>query len=172
MIVNREHDVKLGTALPDTGLAGHEDTALHFGGPVSPQSVLALVRADSPPPASEQVFDGVYVTGRLDNIADSLPQDTKRTNLRVYAGYAGWAPGQLDAEYARKDWHIAPADDSIIFDADTQDIWPQLIDKYRGTWVKVWSGLAEPSIGDERIDLIAGGLATQQNPRVLTRRGT
>jgi putative transcriptional regulator len=48
-------------------------------------------------------------------------------NFRVYAGYAGWMPGQLDLEVARGDWHILQADADTIFEKELSDIWPELI---------------------------------------------
>jgi putative transcriptional regulator len=44
--------------------------------------------------------------------------------LRVYIGYSGWAPGQLEAEIARGSWKLAPADSSAIFDNKSERPWP------------------------------------------------
>ncbi|MGI9333645.1 MAG: YqgE/AlgH family protein [Gammaproteobacteria bacterium] len=140
VIVNREIDVTLSTALPDIELSGHEENNLRFGGPVAPQNALALVRSDSPPSGSQPVFGQVHASGNLSAIAGSLREGNEDIALIVCVGYAGWAPGQLDAEYARGDWHVAPADDALIFDSQTDAIWPQLIRKFRGTWVKARGG--------------------------------
>jgi putative transcriptional regulator len=45
----------------------------------------------------------------------------------VYAGYAGWAPGQLQAEIERGGWHVLPADAATVFDKNPANIWPELI---------------------------------------------
>ena len=49
--------------------------------------------------------------------------------FRVYAGYSGWAPGQLDNEIARGDWHIVPAETRFIFDPQPAELWPELIQR-------------------------------------------
>jgi putative transcriptional regulator len=57
--------------------------------------------------------------------------------FRVYAGYAGWAPGQLDQEFSRGDWHVLRADQEMIFEKDAVQIWPELIRRSAGRWVRI-----------------------------------
>jgi putative transcriptional regulator len=52
--------------------------------------------------------------------------------LRVYAGYAGWARGQLQNEIARGGWHVVPADADTVFELDAARIWPELIERASG----------------------------------------
>ncbi len=56
-------------------------------------------------------------------IDDGGPQE----RFRVYAGYAGWAPGQLDQELSRGDWHLLQANAETLFDKAPQEVWPELI---------------------------------------------
>jgi len=44
--------------------------------------------------------------------------------LRIFIGYSGWGPGQLQAEIARGDWKLAPAKSETIFDAKPEHPWP------------------------------------------------
>jgi putative transcriptional regulator len=53
------------------------------------------------------------------------PEPTR--GLRVYSGYSGWAPGQLQSEISRGGWHVLPADAETVFDKDPAQIWPELI---------------------------------------------
>jgi putative transcriptional regulator len=46
--------------------------------------------------------------------------------LRLFIGYAGWAPGQLDSEMARGSWRVLPASSELVFDADPQTLWKRL----------------------------------------------
>ena len=54
----------------------------------------------------------------------------------VYAGYAGWAPGQLEAEIERGDWHVAPGRSEYVFDTDASEVWSRLIRYHGGQWVE------------------------------------
>ena len=42
---------------------------------------------------------------------------------RIYLGYAGWGPGQLEGELGRDDWMTAPADSAVVFDEDPRALW-------------------------------------------------
>jgi putative transcriptional regulator len=58
----------------------------------------------------------------------------------MYSGYAGWAPGQLEAELARGDWHLLPAEAKLVFDEHPEGVWEALsrlleAPVVRGNWV-------------------------------------
>jgi putative transcriptional regulator len=128
VVVNHPTETRLSSVLPDREeLAGRDET-LHLGGPVDRRVLLLLVRTGtSPSPEHAQhVFDNVYVTQTLDVLSDALKRDRK-TAVRVFAGYAGWAPGQLEDEIARGSWRIAPADSVVLFDRDADVIWKEMI---------------------------------------------
>ena len=52
--------------------------------------------------------------------------------FRAYVGYAGWGPGQLDAEIARGDWHVDSGDPKAIFDMPPEEVWPKFIRRNTG----------------------------------------
>src|SRR3954453_11228377 len=99
-----------GTALAE--LAG--DEVVYLGGPVAPESVVALGDFEQPEEAGTPVVGSL---GTLD--PDGANQSLRRAP--VFAGYAGWAPGQLDAELESDAWIIQPADAGDPF--LTGDIW-------------------------------------------------
>jgi putative transcriptional regulator len=45
------------------------------------------------------------------------------TRMRLYAGYAGWAPGQLEREILRGNWLIVDGDGAVVFDANPDTLW-------------------------------------------------
>lgn len=47
--------------------------------------------------------------------------------VRLFIGYAGWAPGQLDHELARGSWHVMPATDDVVFAKDPRAVWKRLM---------------------------------------------
>lgn len=62
---------------------------------------------------------------------EGLPDDL--SGLRVFAGYSGWDPGQLETELREGSWWVLPADRSAIFAADTSDLWQRTIKSAPGT---------------------------------------
>jgi len=129
---------------------GSSDDALRFGGPVEPRRLSMLFRAPAtpaPPPANPQDEAAApprllelpgklrFVLGR-DAVFDTHSRLDSATPRRIFAGYAGWGPGQLASELRRDDWHLIDDDPSLAFsDEDPAKIWTRLIRKLRGAWI-------------------------------------
>ena len=142
LIINRPTDVELTSLLPEVHeLRGREDP-VYVGGPVSRDHLLLLVRAQQEPAEASQVLDDVFVTSSLDTLRRLLDAQSARAMFHAYAGYAGWAAGQLDNEVSRGDWHIATADSETVFDKESAGVWPELIRRTSGMWVKLRPRLA------------------------------
>ncbi len=127
VILNRPTRVPASQLLPEhEALRGRTDR-LFAGGPVSPRRLVAVFRSRERPEAALRVLADVYLS--LDGVfLDGLLRrsDAPR-ELRVYAGYAGWAPGQLEAEIARDDWYVLEPDADTIFRADPATLWRELL---------------------------------------------
>jgi putative transcriptional regulator len=134
LIINRPTEVPLAQVF--AGMEGVEKRAdtVYVGGPVAQARMFFLFQANSPPQESRHVSGDIYASPSLVMLQEVMA-DAKRP-LRVYAGYAGWAPGQLDHEVARKDWYVVPADAKTIFDKAASDIWPELIQRGAVEWTK------------------------------------
>jgi len=110
----------------------HEKTgeAVSFGGPVMREVLVALYRAERAPEAAAfHVLKGVYLTMHPQNIE---PLPGTRGERRLFAGFAGWAPGQLESELARDDWFVLPASAELLFRKNTSGMWEELVRKARG----------------------------------------
>lgn len=124
VIINRRLDKHLGDALPN--LPGAEKQPLHLGGPVTPNRVVFLFRGDSSPPGTIEVVDKVFFGQQASLLADLLAGRHAQRGLRVFAGMAGWAPGQLENEIARGDWFVLPVDAASLFEHPPESLWPDL----------------------------------------------
>ena len=127
VIINRPLEVRLSEVFTEYETLKKRKDVLFFGGPVVPDGLVFLVRAPQPPPRAVVVLRDVYFVGDVEWIEGLLRRPEPTQGLRVYAGYAGWAPGQLQAEIARGGWHVLPADAATVFDKNPADIWPELI---------------------------------------------
>ena len=100
---------------------------LAFGGPVMRQVPVVLFRSAQPPEAPAfHVLPDVYLSMHPQNV------DNVAENRRLFAGFAGWAPGQLQSELAREDWFVLPASAGVLFRDDTSGMWDELVRKARG----------------------------------------
>lgn len=130
LIVNRPTPVELSALLPERDALRGRKLPVYYGGPVQPRRPLFLLRADEPPPDSAHVFSDVHFTPSVEAFEASL--DGSEAQRRAYAGYAGWSPGQLDGEVARRDWFVVEADPGSVFAADPDAVWGRLIEWLEG----------------------------------------
>jgi putative transcriptional regulator len=136
LIINRPLGVRAADALPPLEATGHDAGWLHLGGPVAVNSLKVLIRAPAETPAAERVFDDVHVLGDAGSVEDLLAGRLRVGELRLYAGHAGWAPGQLENELLRGDWLLWPADPETLFVRDPQTIWSRLVELASARWVR------------------------------------
>ena len=123
LIINRSTHIAPDRALPNLEGIKKMSTPVHFGGPVNPHLMLILLRSPESLPGAQNVLEDLYFTTDSKILSNALRnQDPDRT-IRIYAGYSGWAPGQLDREFARGDWISADADPSSVFSEDPSRLW-------------------------------------------------
>lgn len=101
---------------------------VHFGGPVEPGRGFVLHTTDYRENATLVVGDGIGVTATLDILRAIGSGEGPRQSL-LALGYAGWAPGQLDAEMQANGWLSAPADADLVFDSDWEGKWRRALAK-------------------------------------------
>ncbi len=136
VIINRPTEVRLVDLLPSVqGLKDRVDVA-YYGGPVEGHRMLMLIRSGKKPKESGRVFGDVYLSSSKNTLESMLNAHKTAKQLRVYAGYAGWMPRQLDGEMSRGDWLIVRADARSIFEKKASEVWPELM--RRGAEIQVW----------------------------------
>lgn len=124
LIVNHPSDI----ALRDV-VQGAADGAgqMYIGGPVERATVMVLVRAKSPPARAIHVTGDIFATVDPGILLEHTGKPGSGGDVRVYAGYVGWGPGQLEAELVRGDWIVASeALEPIIFAAAPDELWKKL----------------------------------------------
>jgi putative transcriptional regulator len=108
LVLNRPSDTTVGEAVPDLADVAGADAPVFVGGPVQPRAVLVLAEFEEPASAATVVVGDIGFA-RADGDLDELAQTTRRA--RVFAGYSGWSPGQLEAELEEDSWLVEPVDD-------------------------------------------------------------
>ncbi|HJU22710.1 MAG TPA: YqgE/AlgH family protein [Casimicrobiaceae bacterium] len=125
IIVNRPTKVTVSRLFPDIKSRVHLDDKVYFGGPVEFGSLSFLFRADTSPEHAIEVLDKVYLSRDLELLRKLLERDAPKATVRIFVGYAGWEPEQLEAEITRGDWTMAHASAAAIFDAKPEREWPE-----------------------------------------------
>jgi putative transcriptional regulator len=129
VILNRPTELRLSEAWPDAGAVPEQFDHIYAGGPVARNQIIFLVRSDERIENGLRVLDNVYLSGDPELLKNIVAAEVKVKSLRAYAGYAGWAPRQLQVEIAAGGWYLVPADADTIFAADAAAMWPNLIRK-------------------------------------------
>jgi putative transcriptional regulator len=137
LVLNRPSESSVGEAVPSLAGVVDDDELVHAGGPVQPDSVIVLGDFEQPELAGTLVTASV---GLLD--PDRADADLRRA--RVFAGYAGWAPGQLEMELSEEAWIVEPAAPDDPFSEG--DLWSDTLLRKGGQYALVASMPADPSL--------------------------
>ncbi|MDE2108253.1 MAG: YqgE/AlgH family protein [Gammaproteobacteria bacterium] len=127
IVVNHPTKVALAEVLPDHDLLRGRHDLLYLGGPVSLDDLTMLIRSHSAPAKSIRVFTGVYASASSTTLRSAIDQKLTSASFRTYAGYAGWAPGQLDSELEQGAWIVVRADADEVFATAPEKLWDKLI---------------------------------------------
>jgi putative transcriptional regulator len=152
LIVNRPTGVPLVRVLPDLPVLKGTSYVLFAGGPVQPGAILMLFRVQQAPPKGRAVMENVYLGGDEATLERVITKPLPTETFRAFAGYAGWAPKQLEFEMAMGSWATVKADAVSVFDRDPANLWDNMIESLRVPGTVRWSpdfpvGQASPVAG-------------------------
>ncbi len=102
------------------------DLELWIGGPVSPERGWILLGDEPSDAESVRVCDGIFLS-TSQTLLRRLLEAAPPSRTRLLTGYAGWGPGQLDAELSLSSWLNADVDLDIIFGTDPDNMWEAVI---------------------------------------------
>ncbi len=130
VVLNRPSELPVSTTIGGWADRAGPPEVIFIGGPVSPSSVIALasVRLDD---AGE---NWTQITGRIGTVnLDAEPQDVPGLDqVRMYAGYAGWAAGQLEAELVDDGWFVIDAEITDVHTEDPGGLWWKVLGRQSG----------------------------------------
>jgi putative transcriptional regulator len=130
LAINRPTDIPINHAVPKGHPLSNYNGPLFLGGPVNPSNTFLILQTKQPTDDMYPVVNDIYFT-----TAHADFGLTKIINLRIFAGYSGWGPGQLQAEIDRGDWLTIKTDPNIVFDADTANLWHRLYQMKSANWI-------------------------------------
>ncbi|HEV2923307.1 MAG TPA: YqgE/AlgH family protein [Solirubrobacteraceae bacterium] len=143
LVLNRPSSVTVSEAVPQLEQAVTDAERVYVGGPVQPTSVVFLAEFLDPSPA------GLFVLGRIgfpapDAGIEELIEATGRG--RVFAGYAGWAEGQLDAEVESGDWIAHTPLPEDVFTELPEELWSSVLTRKGGSYALIARMPPDPSV--------------------------
>jgi putative transcriptional regulator len=125
LVLNRQTGNHVGDALAADLSEALKELPLFLGGPVQPQA-LSFLHSDSFI-AEANVMANLSVGHSIDDLQDLGTSFSTTRQLKIFAGYAGWSPGQLDDEMRRDTWLTHPASLDLVFHATPEKLWQHIL---------------------------------------------
>jgi putative transcriptional regulator len=142
VVLNRPSETSVGEAVPELADLADEMGSVHVGGPVQSSAVVVLADFENPEEAGSLVVDTIgFLSTEVD--PESLGEVRR---ARVYVGYAGWGPGQLDGELEEGSWIVEPALAEDVFTSDPDGLWSNVLRRKGGPFSVLASMPPDPSL--------------------------
>ena len=139
VVLNRPSQEPVESHLPEWAMRLEDPPVIFVGGPVDPAVAIGVVRSDRP--ADPTALRGVGMVDLAGDPAASTPGP-----VRVFSGYAGWGPGQLEAELAEGAWMVLGAYEDDVFTRDPVGLWSAVLRRQGGTVAMLATFPIDPSM--------------------------
>ncbi len=128
VVLNRASEATVEDAVPELAALIDDEALVHVGGPVQPSAIVVVADFADPEQAGALILDSVgFLPAEVD--PDAIGELHR---VRVFAGYAGWGPGQLDEELDEGSWIVAPALAEDVFTGDPEELWSDVLRRKGG----------------------------------------
>ena len=125
LVVNRAATQKFGEVVAEDMPETLKEQPLFVGGPVQP-AAMSYLHSDSYLPDAN-VITGLSIGHSLEELLEIGGDFSPTRKLKTFAGYTGWAPGQLESEMKRKAWITHPATLDLVFDPEPEKLWQTIM---------------------------------------------
>ncbi len=141
LVLNRPTGNQVGEAivadLPDL----LKVSPLFLGGPVQP-TAMSFLHTDAFLPEAN-VMPNLTLGHSLDSLVEAAESFSATSKLKVFAGYAGWSPGQLESELKRHAWLTHPASLELVFDTPAPELWRKILLAKGGSRLRLLAQMPE-----------------------------
>jgi putative transcriptional regulator len=131
LVLNRSLGKTAGELIVADLPAKLKESPLYLGGPVQP-GALSYLHTDTYIPDAD-VMPNLALGHSLDDLLEIGEGFSSTKKVRLFAGYAGWSPGQLESEMKRKSWVTFPASLELVFETPPEQLWQKIL-RSKGGW--------------------------------------
>jgi putative transcriptional regulator len=142
IVLNRPSEAEVTELVPELGSIADDDP-IFVGGPVQPEALVVLGEFSDPAKAAWIVVAEVGLVSAQTDL-EELPAAVRRG--RVYAGFSGWAPGQLEGEIEDDSWIIEPPMPTELFPENPETLWSDVLARKGGEYALVARMPEDPSL--------------------------
>ena len=132
LVLNRHTGNKVGEALVANLPEPLKELPLYHGGPVQ-QQALSFLHTDAFLPEAN-VLPNLNLSHSIDTLSELGESFSTTQQIKIFAGYAGWASGQLEDELKRDTWMIHPASLDLIYTSAPNTLWQSILKEKGGIY--------------------------------------
>jgi putative transcriptional regulator len=144
LVLNHPATTLVDEAVPDLAWLAEDEERVWVGGPVAETAVIVLAEWDHPELAGAIVQGDLGFVGADADQPDQLDGAIRRA--RVFAGHAGWGPGQLEEELAEESWIVEPPTRDEIFCTDPDVLWGAVLRRKGSRYALLSTMPPDPSV--------------------------
>jgi putative transcriptional regulator len=144
LVLNHPATTLVDEAVPDLAWLAEDEERVWVGGPVAETAVIVLAEWDHPELAGAIVQGDLGFVGADADQPDQLDGAIRRA--RVFAGHAGWGPGQLEEELAEESWIVEPPTRDEIFCTDPDVLWAAVLRRKGSRYALLSTMPPDPSV--------------------------
>jgi putative transcriptional regulator len=139
LVLSRPSEIRVADAVPELADLPGAGDLVYVGGPVQPEAVVVLIEHEFEPELPI-VGNVAFMSAG----ADVEELDAVRT--RVFAGYSGWGPGQLEDELEESSWIVVPAEPDDAFAPDPDELWRAVLHRKGGKFALIATMPYDPKL--------------------------
>jgi len=139
LVLSRPSDILVSDAVPELADLPAAGELVYVGGPVQPEAVVVLIEHESEPETP--------IVGNVAFMqAGSDVEELDAVRARVFAGYSGWGPGQLEGELDESSWIVVPAEPEDVFAPDPDELWRTVLQRKGGKFALIATMPYDPKL--------------------------
>jgi len=143
LVLSNPSEAPVAEAVPQLEDLVEDEAVVHVGGPVEPAAVVVLAEFDDPSESASIVFGDV---GFLPADSDPSLIGAATRRARVFAGYCGWGPGQLEGELEQDAWFLEPSEEDDVFSDEPEALWSTVLRRKGGQYAVLALMPPDPSL--------------------------
>jgi putative transcriptional regulator len=139
LVLSRPSEIRVADAIAELAYLPGADEFVYVGGPVQPEAVVVLVEHDDEPDSP--------IIGRIAFMeAGSDLDELAVSRTRVFAGYSGWGPEQLEGELDENSWIVVLAEPDDVFAPDPDELWRRVLHRKGGKFALIATMPFDPKL--------------------------
>lgn len=125
-VLNHASEYLLGDVLPDVS---YSEMPVYVGGPVANNTLHFIHRCPDKIEGGTEIWDGIFWGGEFESVKSLINNyNLSEDEIKFFAGYSGWTPGQLEAEITDDTWIVSNKfNPDLIFAHDEHNVWKEVV---------------------------------------------